>query len=243
MSAISHQDHLVNYELLRYARGNMGGFDKVAFIPGGDMTGGGGGGGAPPPGGDPAAMGGGAPPPGGDPAAMGGGGAPPGGDPGMSMGGDPLQQILQKLNQLTMGGGAGGAAGAGALKPKVDVNMVLVQILKILARIADALGVKIPASEMVPGTPDIQQLAQSSQAGTPMPGMDPTAGGGAGGAGDAGAISPVGGMQGMQPAGTPGAEKMGGWHNNGTAFNTQGLIETGNKARAIAMMRRQQRAA
>lgn len=238
MSGFSHTDHVINLELIRQARSTLGGFQKRAFIPGGDMAGGGA-----PPGGDPAAMGGAPPggaPPGGDPMA--GGGAPPSAPPPDPMagggGGNPLDQILQKLNQMGAVGAPGGAgAGAGALKPKVDVNMVLVQILKILARIADALGVQIPASEMVPGTPDIQQLASASQSGQPMPGMDPNSPAGGAGGQAGGAIAPVGGMQGMQPSGQPGAEKMG-WHNNGSAFDTGGLTETLNKARAVAMVRR-----
>lgn len=178
--------HFLNADLIRMA--------KEAFVPGAD----------------PSAAGG---PPQGDPAA---GGAPPA-DPGMSQvaapppapdasagGGGPLDVILQKLTALGAGG-AGGAAG-GALKPKIDVNVTLLQILKIMARMADHMGIQIPASEMVPTQSDLGQLATATQTGQPMPGMDPsaTAGGQAGGQQ---AIQPMGQMSGMAPAGVPGAEK------------------------------------
>ena len=158
------------------------------------------------------------------------------------------QMVTQAVQQAMMqqGGGAGGAAGGaggagGALKPKVDVNSVLLQILKIQARIADQLGVKIPASEMVVTQQDQMGLAQATQSGQPMPGMDPSAGGG-GGAG--GAIPPVQGMEGMQPAGAPGGDptKQGSYRGNGAAFDTAGFNEISNKASAIARLRKTARA-
>lgn len=234
MSQVRHADHIINFELLQGASAAMGRFQKRAFVPGGDVAGGGGAppGGAPPMdpsmgGGDPAAMGM-------DPSMMGGGGAPPpapaGGGGG---GGDPiLQQILQKLTMLEPAGGAGGAGGAaGGIKPKVDVNAVLLQILKILARIADSLGVQIPASEMVPGQQDMQQLAQATTQGTAMPGMDPTAQ--AGGAGGAGAIPPIPPMQG---SGVPGGEKVGTYREPGDAFDTSRLADLGSRAATVASM-------
>lgn len=236
-------DHLINPALLtltKQASVRLGGFRKQAFVPGGDPSMGG----APPGGGDPAAGGA---PPGGDPAAM---GAPPP-DPAAGGGGggmDPaqMQQMVQQAVQQAMAGqggagGAGAGAGAGALKPKVDVNSVLLQILKIQARIADQLGVKIPASEMVVTQQDQMGLANATQTGQPMPGMDPTAaaggGGGAGGAGG-GAIGGMPPMDPMQGAGTPGGEKTGSYRGNGTAFDTAGLGDITNKAAAIARLRK-----
>jgi hypothetical protein len=154
-----------------------------------------------------------------------------------------MQQMQMQMQQMQQGGG-GGAGGAGALKPKVDVNSVLLQILKIQARIADQLGVKIPASEMVVNQQDIGQLASATQSGAPMPGMDPSAGGGGGAAGGGGAISGMPPMDPMQGAGQPGAQKAGSYHGNGTAFDTRGLTDVGSKASSIGMllkMNRQQR--
>jgi hypothetical protein len=154
-------------------------------------------GGGAPPGGDPAAAGG--MPPGGDPAAA-GGGAPPA-DPMAGGGGgglDPmtLQPMIQQAVQMAMsgmggGGGAGGGAGGG-IKPKIDVNVTLLQILKILARIADALNVQIPASEMVATQGDLNSFAGQQAAGQSAP----TGGDAAGGAGGAPpAIPPIDPMQ------------------------------------------------
>lgn len=237
-------DHIVNPSLLEMTKqaGHLaiGGFRKQAFIPGGD-PGMGGGGGAPP-GGDPAA-GGGAPPPGGDPAA--GGGAPPpgggggGGNPGGGMDAAQVQQMIQQA-MMMQGGGAGGGAGAGAkgLTPKIDEKAVMLQILKILARIADQLNIKIPASEMVVNQQDMMGLAQASSTGQPLPGMDPNNGAGAGGGGAIGGMPP---MDPMQGAGQPGmgGEKAGSYRPNGTAFDTGGLAEIGNKAAAIRQLRAQ----
>jgi hypothetical protein len=119
----------------------------------------------------------------------------------------------------------------------VDVNSVLLQILKIQARIADQLGVKIPASEMVVTQQDQMGLANATQSGQPMPGMDPTAGGGGGGGGAIGGIPP---MDPMQGAGMPGAggEKAGSYKSNGTAFDTHGFADNMNKAAAISRLRK-----
>lgn len=201
-----YDDHLVNFELLNGASAAIhGGATKRAFVPSGDMQGMG----------DPSR---GQMPPG-DPSAM--GGAPPQSSP-------EMQQILTRLAALESagGGGAGGAAGAagaaGAVKPKIDQNVVMLQILKLLARLCDAQGIQVPASEMVPGQADLNQLVQATQAGQPLPGMDPTAQGGAG----AGAIPP---MQPMQGAGIPGqgVEKGGSYREQGTAFDPVGMQEIG----------------
>lgn len=243
--SFDQDDHLINPALLRMTKQassiTLGGFRKQAFIPGGDPSMGGGGGdpaagGGAPPGGDPMAGGGGAPPP---DAGGGGGGAPPS-DPRI----DQLMQQMQQLQQGMGGGGMGGGAGGpgkNALTPKIDEKAVMLQILKIQARIADQLGVKIPASEMVVNQTDMQGLAQASTAGGPMPGMDPSVGGGgAGGAGGGGAIGGMPPMDPMQGAGQPGAagpEKAGSYRPNGTAFDTGGLSDMGNKAAAIRRLR------
>lgn len=176
---------------------------KDAFVDPATMTGGGGGA---PPGGDPAAMGG--MPPGMDPAMMGGGGAPPAAPAGP----DPttmLPLITQAVQQAV--GGAGGGAGAGAggpMKPKIDVNVTMLQILKILARIADALGVQIPASEMVATSNDLTQFA--NQQATGAPGTPPQS-----------SITPPSPIQGASPAmaGGGGGGGGGGGEKQGSAFD------------------------
>lgn len=143
---------------------------------------------------------------------------------------------MQQMQQLQMGGAGGaGAGGAGKnpLTPKIDEKAVLLQILKIQARIADQLGVKIPASEMVVTQNDMQGLAQASTSGAPMPGMDPSAGAPGGGAAGGGAIGSMPGMDPMQGSGVPGGEKAGSYKGNGTAFDTIGFTDTNNRAAAI----------
>jgi hypothetical protein len=150
----------INTELLRQARQSVAQLNKFAFVAAGDPAMG-----APPPGGDPAA--GGAPM---DPSMAGGapmdpsmaGGAPPAG------GGDPMAAIMPMIQQAVQqamaanGGGAGGGLqGAGpGLKPKIDVNVEIMQIKKMLAKIVDAMGIHIPAQDMVATPEDLNQIAQ-----------------------------------------------------------------------------------
>lgn len=208
------------------ARESTAGLRKDAFIPGQDMAGGGG---MPP--GDPAAAGGGGMPPG-DPAAA-GGGAPPGGGGGGG-GQDILGMIMQKLTALEQGQAGGGANGSGAaIKPKIDVNVELMQIKNMLAKICDHLQIPIPAQDMV-ATPD--KLLAMSQGQSPASGAA-GAGGGAGG----GAIGGIPPMQPMQGAGVPGAEKSSAMRparSNGSAFDTAGIGDVYNRATAIARIRK-----
>lgn len=228
-------DHLVNPALLEMVKKasptlRLGGFGKIAFVPGGDPGMGGGGGG-----GDPAAGGG------GDPmAAMGGGGggAPPGGGGGDAGGAPPsdpridqLTAQMQQLMQMQQAGGAGGAggpagSGAAGLKPKIDVNVEIMQMKNLMAKIVDHLGIPVPAQDMT-ATPDkLNAMAQGQPTTTPQPG------GGGGGA--------IGGMPPMDPmqgAGQPGGEKAGSYRPNGVAFDTTGHGENFNKAAAIMALR------
>ena len=183
----------MNYSLIKVARDVL---NKVAFVPSGDPSmGGAPPGGAPPM--DPSMMGGGAPPM--DPSMM--GGAPPAPpappapspmDPGM------IQQIVADEVRKAMGAGGAGAAsgGGGGLKPKIDVNVELMQIKHMLAKLADALNVKIPAQDLVATPEKLMAMAN---------------GGGSNGGGDSGggAISAIKGITGITPAGTPGGEKSG----------------------------------
>lgn len=260
--AIDHQDHLANTELLKYAWDAFRALEKRSFIPASDPSMGAGGG-------DPSGGAG-----GGDPSMAAAGGDPSGGAGGGAAGGgaagdpriDMLMQQMQQMQQMMQGGGMGGGgmgggmggAGKNALTPKIDEKAVMLQILKIQARIADQLGVQIPASEMVVNQTDMMGLAQSSQAGAPLPGMDPSAAGGAGGgAGGAGAVPPVQGMEGLAPAGTPGgAQKAGSWRGDGSAYDatghtrlglggvaydSNGLMESRDRASAVARILKQAR--
>lgn len=215
---------------------------KAAFVDPATVAGGGMGGGMPP-GGDPSAMGmdpsmmGGAPPggaPAGDPAAA---GAPPaggGGDPALSA---KLDQMMQMLSS---GGGAGGA-GAGQLKPKIDVNVALMQLSKMVARIADSLGVTIPAAEMIATPQDLAGMAQQQQAG----GAAPPGGGGGGGGAPQSSIPPIAPIQGASPAlagsgGGAGGEKSSLFIDGEPAELP--IVSLGNKAAALAAILEQRRA-
>ena len=193
-------------QLLKIARER----NKQAFIDPAMMGGGGGappmdpamGGGAPPM--DPAmmggappmdpAMGGGAPPMdpsmmGMDPAMMGMdpsmmGGAPPAPEGG---GGDIRAIIKEELAASGLTGAGGASQGpTGQIKPKIDVNIELLQIKKMVARLADAMGVNIPAAEMVATPEDLTAMAA---------GGSDAAGGGM----SPGAIPPIEPMQGAMP--------------------------------------------
>jgi hypothetical protein len=174
----------------------------------------GGGGGMPM---DPAMMGGGMPM---DPAMMGGGmpmdpammgGAPP--PAGVTA--DEVRAIIQEA-MAAQGGGGGGAAGAagGLLKPKIDVNVEIMQIKNILAKIVDALGIPVPAQDMV-ATPE--KLTEMAQGG----------GGGAGGS----AIPPI---QPMAPA----SPKMAAVHEDGRPYSDRGPAALSGKAAALAQIMR-----
>lgn len=165
------------------------------------------------------------------PAAMGGAPAGGGGDPAMDA---RLAAIEQQLSQLAAGGAAGGAAGAGGqLKPKIDINVEIMKLNKMMARVADALGVSIPAAEMVATPQDLTQMAAQSQGA-------PAAGGAAGG--QASAIPPIDAMAAAAPAMAGGAAAGGGdsksasLHNQGRPYS---LADTADQlsGRAAALAR------
>ena len=179
------------------------GFNKVAFIPGGDPSGGAGG---PPPGAggppvDPSIMGGapgaGGPPPdpsmgaGGPPPdpSTGAGGPPPGGDPSGGAGGPDLmsalmpaiQQAVQQAVQQAMGGQGTPGAGPTALGPgkgaKIDpgmIYMVLGRIMKMQTYMFQQLGWSIP-----PDFLNDDATAQSVMGQPPTSLMGPQGGGAA----------------------------------------------------------------
>jgi hypothetical protein len=128
------------------------------------------------------------------------------------------------------GGGMGGGGGAEPIKPKIDVNVTLLQLLKMMSRIADALGVQIPASEMVATQNDLTQFGMQQQSGAGATGAPP---GGAGAGGGQSAIPPI---QPIQPA-APGMGAPKAAHEIGEAFeggyDTGGLDTLSSKAAAI----------
>lgn len=123
---------------------------------------------------DPMAMGGGGGMPM-DPAAMGGGG-------GGGISAEEIRSIIK--NELAASGmGGGGAGGMEPIKPKIDVNVELMMIKKMLARIVDAMGIQIPATDMAATSQDLTQMAMDQQSpADPMAaaGGAPAGGGGAG---------------------------------------------------------------
>lgn len=166
---------------------------KQGFVDASDASGGAGG--------DPAAAGG--APAGGDPSMGGGdpsaaGAPPPAADPSAGGGGSgdmaAMQAQLQAMQQqmATMGAGGAGAGGVEPVKPKVDVNVVLLQLLKMMAKVCDSMGIQIPLSDMVATSADLTGMAQQSEQGS----VDPS-----GGAGGAGPIPPIQPMQGAAPGG------------------------------------------
>lgn len=204
--------HLVNPELMAAAYIKLAqaqAAEKSAFVPGGDPAGGAGG----PPPGDPSA-GGGMPM---DPSMMAppmaGAGGPPPMDPAMQPPPPPAAAPSPAMQSVE------------PIKPKIDVNVTMLQILKILAKIADVLGVQIPASEMVATQGDLTQFGMTQQG-------PPAGGGPAGSAPTGSAISPIEPM----PAAAPGGKTA----SVGVAFDGAGLSTLSDRAAAIAAIRRQQ---
>lgn len=202
-------DNLFNPELIRLAREAAEGGGKSAFVSGGDPALMGAPGGMPP---------GGAPP--GDPSA---GGPPPdagGGAPPPDPTGDRLASIEQLIRQMQQNGAAGGG-GVEPIKPKIDQPTVLMQILKIVCRIAEGLQIHIPPHELVMTGADLTQTAQQQQQAP------------------AGAIPPIQGIGGLQPSGVPGqgAEKTSSFRREGTPFVPHRLDAMTDRAAAILKIR------
>jgi hypothetical protein len=211
-------------------------------------------------GGDPAAAGGDPMAAGGDPmAAMGGDPMAAGGDPMAAMGGgdpaagggappgDPrIDQLMSMMQQMMSqgGGGGGAAAGGGAMggvepiKPKIDVNVEIMRMNKMIARIADHLKIPIPASEMVATSNDLTQMGMQGAEGAAG-----GAGGGGAGAGPSSAIAPPSPIQAAMPmpaggGGGGGGEKT---SSRGSAVPKLASIrDMGNQAAAMATVLRAQ---
>ena len=224
-----NSNHLVNPDAIAMAIAALGTLHltKQAFVPAGD------------PSMDPSAGGGAAPP----------GGGPPGGDPSQG-GGDPsqgggspppppppdataiAQQVMQMIQAQGGMGGGGGGGGMEPIKPKIDVNVTLLQLLKIVSKIADGLGIQIPASEMVATQNDLTNFGMQQQQGAGAGGA------GAGGAGAGGGASSIAPIAPIQPAAPGMGAKSGAAINDGTAFDTSGLEANVNRAQAIANFRK-----
>ena len=191
----------INPELLGLAKANLAkaaSDEKAAFVQAGD------------PAMDPMAAGG-APPMGGPPMGgppmdpMAGGGAPPM-DP-MAGGGAPpmdpmaaIQPMIDQAVQAAVAGAGGAGAGENQIKPKIDVNIEIMQIKKILAKISDALGIQIPAADMVATPEDLTAMAQGGSAGA----------GAIEGGGGGSAISPP---SPIEPVGAAAPMKQAAWEN------------------------------
>ena len=106
-----------------------------------------------------------------------------------------IQQMVDDAVKKSNGNGNGASMGGGGLKPKIDVNVELMQIKHMLARLADALNVKIPAQDLVATPEKLMAMASGGDSGS--------------GGGGAGSIPPIGSISGITPAGTPGGEKSG----------------------------------
>jgi hypothetical protein len=104
-----------------------------------------------------------------------------------------IQPMIQQAVQQAMAGSGGGSAGGGGaaagagpgLKPKIDINVEIMQMKKLIARLCDAMGVQIPAAEMVATSTDLNQMAAQQNSGAAAGGQQ---GGGA-----------IGQVQPMQP--------------------------------------------
>jgi len=189
-------DNLLNQNLLKMARDHQRTLarmakasfvDNAALAGGGDPAAAGGDPAAAAAGGDPAAAGG-------DPAAAGGAAPPPGGG-----GGDPngavmsmMQSMQSQLQALQQGGGGGGGGmGAEPLKPKIDVNVEIMQMKNLLAKLVDAVGIPVKAEDMTATPEKLTAMAnQQQQAG----------GGGAPAGGGGSSISPIQPIQPIQGA-------------------------------------------
>lgn len=181
-------------------------------------------GGAMPPGAppmDPAAMGGAMPPgaPPMDPAAMGGGMPPP--PPGVTA--EEVRAIVQEAMAGAGGAAGGGAAGGMPLKPKIDVNVELMQIKNMLAKIVDAMGIPVPAQDMV-ATPEKLMAMSQGQSTT-------TGGAGAGGGSSIPPIEPIAGA-------APGMAQKSSAFVDGQPYTDAAPSDLSNRAAALAQLMR-----
>jgi hypothetical protein len=111
-----------------------------------------------------------------------------------------IQPMIDQAVQAAVAGAGGAGAGDGQIKPKIDVNIEIMQIKKILAKISDALGIQIPAADMVATPEDLTAMAQGGSAGA----------GALEGGGGGNAISPP---SPIEPMGAAAPMKQAAWEN------------------------------
>jgi hypothetical protein len=138
------------------------------------------------------------------------------------------QQVIQMLQAQGIGGGQGGQGGGmEPIKPKIDVNVAIVQILKILAKIADGLGIPIPASDMVATQGDLTSFGMAQQSGQDMPASAP----------QQSAIPPIGPMPGAGPGMGKTSSDRKPMYNNGEPFDAS-MVRLSNMASAGSQLLR-----
>ena len=142
-----------------------------------------------------------------------------------------MEARLAAIEQQLAAGGGAGAGGVEPIKPKIDVNVVLLQLLKMVAKLCDAQGVPISASEMVQTQDDLTQFGMA-QEGTGGGGVTE---GGAGGAGGGSAIAPISPMQGASPELAKGASHVGAGYSDG------GFAKLSGRAAMMAAVLKQRR--
>jgi hypothetical protein len=123
------------------------------------------------------------------------------------------------------------------VKPKIDSDMEILNIKKMLAKVIDALNIQMPAQEMVTDANEMTQAGMEAQG---MGGGAPA--GDSGGAGGGSAIPPIEPMQGAAPE-KAGQDRNMQHVNNGQRFKTAGLAQITNRAAAVAACRGANRSA
>jgi len=203
-----------NPELIKLARTLL---EKRAFIPAGDPALGG-----PDPGAGPPGGGGMAPPPAGDPSGGGAAGAPP-------VSTDQIRQIVHEAVQahgLAGGAAAGaGAAGGAAIKPKIDVNVEIMQLKHMMAKLCDQLGVQMPAQDMTATPEKLTAMAQGQPTSASATGQQPPSA-----LQPPGPVTPIQPMDGATPPPKTASEQ-------GMAVTSR-LAETEQKAAALLLYHR-----
>jgi hypothetical protein len=95
------------------------------------------------------------------------------------------------------------------IKPKIDINVEVMQIKKMLAKVIDAMGIPVPASDMVATPEDLTAMAQGQ-------------GSAAGAGGGASSIPPISPIQGASVGGAGGG---GGAKQSSVGNSAEALLE------------------
>ena len=144
-----------------------------------------------------------------------------------------IQQMVQQAVQQAMaqqgGGAGGGGGGAGGIKPKIDINVEIMKMNKMLAKMMDAMGIQMPVADMVATEQDLGQLAAGGDPGTAAAAPEGAAPGGAGG------LAPMEAMQPMAAAKTATDQYVPSGEAQTSPLNRQTSVM--NRANAILRMR------